>query len=375
MELQLKRPAWVEIDLSALENNYNFIRSRINEQTKIAAVVKANAYGHGVVKVAQKLSQLGAEYFCVGSPDEGIELRKAGITEPILVLAEVLPTQYPDIINGNLIQTAASIKTLESLNKAGIKAAKKVKVHLKVDTGMGRIGFFPEELAEVYSLAHKLENIKIEGIFSHLATADEEKKDFSYQQLQRFNSALDKIKADGFKLPLLHIANSAAVIDIKESSLDLVRPGIMLYGLLPSAELNKEADLKSLLSFKTRVVQLRKLPAGSAVSYGSTYKTETEEKLAVLPVGYKDGYPRLLSNQGEVLIKGQRAPIRGRVCMGQTIVSVDQIDNVEVGDEVVLIGKQGNDEISAAEIANLCGTINYEIVCNLSERLEKVYFD
>ncbi|TDO86493.1 alanine racemase [Halanaerobium saccharolyticum] len=375
MELELKRPAWIEIDLSALKINYNFIRSKINKKTKIAAVVKANAYGHGAVRVAQKLSQLGVEYFCVGSPDEGIELRKAGITEPILVLAEVLPDQYDDIIQGDLIQTAACSETLEALNEAGIRAAKTIKVHLKIDTGMGRIGFFPEKLPEVYTSAQKLDNIQIEGVFSHLAAADEENKEFSYLQLQKFNSALEKIKNAGFHLPLVHIANSAAVIDLKESSLDLVRPGIMLYGLLPSAELNQEADLKPLLSFKTRVVQLRQLPAGSAVSYGSTYKTENEEKLAVLPIGYKDGYPRLLSNQGEVLIKGKRAPIRGRVCMGQTIVSVDQIENVEVGDEVVLIGKQGAEEISASEIARLCGTINYEIVCGLSERLEKIYFD
>ena len=375
MELQLKRPAWIEIDLSALENNYNFIRSRINYQTKIAAVVKANAYGHGVVKVARKLSQLGVEYFCVGSPDEGIELRDAGIAKPILVLAEVLKSQYADIIKGDLIQTAASMETLTALNQAAKNAGKKIRVHLKIDTGMGRIGFLNQDLPEVYNKAVKLENIEVEGILSHLARADEEDKEFSYKQLQKFDSALEKIKKAGFKLPLLHIANSAAVIDLEETSLDLVRPGIMLYGLLPSNDLQKNANLKPLLSFKTRVVQLRKLPAGSAVSYGSTYKTDSEEKLAVLPIGYKDGYPRLLSNQGEVLINGQRAPIRGKVCMGQTIVGVEEIDEVQVGDEVVLIGKQGKEEITATEIADLCGTINYEIVCGLSERLEKVYFD
>lgn len=375
MELQLKRPAWLEIDLSFLENNYKYIRSKINKETKIAAVVKANAYGHGAVRVAQKLSELGAEYLCVGSPDEGLELRKAGINAPIIVLAEVLKSQYNDIIKGDLIQTAASWKSLKSLDKAGIKAEEIIKVHLKVDTGMGRIGFFPEELVDIYSSAVKLKNIKIEGIFSHLARADEKNKEFSYQQLQIFNSALKKIKSAGFQLPLLHIANSAAVIDLEQTYFDLVRPGIMLYGLLPSGELRQEANLKPLLSFKTKIVQLRKLPAGSAVSYGSIYITDSAEELAVLPVGYKDGYPRLLSNQGEVLINGQRAPIRGRVCMGQTIVSVEEIEDVEVGDEVVLIGRQGDEEISATEIADLCGTINYEIVCGLSERLEKIYID
>jgi len=373
LEQYLKRPAWIEIDLSALEHNYKFIRRKINSETKIAAVVKANAYGHGAAKVAKKLSQLGVEYFCVGSPDEGIELREAGIKKPILVLAEVLDSQYQDIIKGDLIQTAASINTLKALNQVGIKANKIIKVHLKFDTGMGRIGFFPEDLLEIYQLAEKLKNIKVEGVFSHFARADEKNKEFSFKQLKRFKSALNKIKAAGFKLPQLHIANSAAVIDLAKTSLDLVRPGIMLYGLLPSNQLKNEAYLKPLLSFKTRIVQLRTLPAGSAVSYGSTYTTEKDERIAVLPIGYKDGYPRLLSNQGEVLINGKRAPIRGRVCMGQTIVSVEQIENVEVGDEVVLIGKQSKEEISATEIADLVGTINYEIICNLSERLKRIY--
>jgi len=373
MRVELKRPAWIEIDFKALEKNYNFIRSRIDKKTKIAAVVKANAYGHGAAKIAPKLSQLGVEYFCVSSPDEGIELRRAGIKKPILVLAEVLETQYSEIVKGDLTQAAASLETISALDKLGAKAKKKVKVHLVVDTGMGRIGFFPDQLNEAYQLAKKLKNIKIDGIFSHLARADEKDKTYSYQQLQKFNSALDNIRESGFKLPLIHIGNSAAIIDLKESFLDLVQPGIILYGLLPSKNLNNEAALTPILSFKTRVVQLRQLSAGSAIGYGSTYKTENKEKLAVLPIGYKDGYPRLLSNQGEVLINGQRAPIRGRVCMGQTIVSVDHIKNVEVGDEVVLIGKQGEKEISAAEIAEICGTINYEIVCNLSERLEKIY--
>jgi len=357
MRVELKRPAWIEIDFKALEKNYNFIRSRIDKKTKIAAVVKANAYGHGAAKIAPKLSQLGVEYFCVSSPDEGIELRRAGIKKPILVLAEVLETQYSEIVKGDLTQAAASLETISALDKLGAKAKKKVKVHLVVDTGMGRIGFFPDQLNEAYQLAKKLKNIKIDGIFSHLARADEKDKTYSYQQLQKFNSALDNIRESGFKLPLIHIGNSAAIIDLKESFLDL----------------NNETALTPILSFKTRVVQLRQLSAGSAIGYGSTYKTENKEKLAVLPIGYKDGYPRLLSNQGEVLINGQRAPIRGRVCMGQTIVSVDHIKNVEVGDEVVLIGKQGEKEISAAEIAEICGTINYEIVCNLSERLEKIY--
>lgn len=373
MELKSSRPAWLEIDLKALENNYRFIRSRIKNKSKIAAVVKADAYGHGAVKIAKKLEKLGAEYFCVGSPDEGIELREAGIDKPVLVLAEVLESQYEDIIKGNLIQTAASKKTLQSLNQYAEKMNKNIKVHLKIDTGMGRIGFFPEEISDVFELAQKLKNIEVEGIFSHFARADEYNKDFSYQQLEKFKKSVQKIKKTASAPPLFHIANSAAVIDLPEASFDLVRPGIMLYGMEPSQELKNENNLQPLLSFKTRVTEIRELPAGFPVSYGSTYKTKSKEKMAVLPVGYKDGYPRLLSNQGEVLINNKRAPIRGKICMGQTIVSIDHLSNVEIGDEVVLIGSQGDEEIKAAEIADLCGTINYEVICNLSDKLEKNY--
>jgi len=373
MGLLSNRPAWLEIDLGALKHNYDIIRSKIPEQTKIVAVVKADAYGHGAVVTAKKLSEWGAEYLCVGSPGEGIELREAGIERPIIVLAEVLEEQYSDIVKGNLIQTAASFKTLRELNNTGKKAGFVISVHLNFDTGMGRIGFLPEELMGAFAAAEKLKYIKVEGLFSHLARADEGDKEFAYQQLALFNKTIKKIEDAGYNIPLKHLANSAAVIDLPEFAMDMVRPGIMLYGLLPSEELLKEADLKPVLSFKSRIVQLRELDAGSAISYGSTYITEEKEKLAVLPVGYKDGYPRLLSNQGEVLINGKRAPIRGRICMGQIIVGVNNVEDVKVGDEVVLIGEQQGESITASEIADLTNTINYEIVCNLSSRLEKVY--
>lgn len=368
------RPAWLEIDLAALTDNYKTIKSLIPENTKIAAVVKADAYGHGAVKVAKKLSYLGVDYFCVASPDEGLELRQQGIKKPILVLGEILPEQYSDIIKANLIQAAASIETLIGLNKIASKAKTKIKIQLKIDTGMGRIGFLPAELTP--SFFDKLKNFKsleINGIFSHLARADESNKQFTLQQKQIFEAVITNFKQHKFNIDCCHIANSAAILDLPDFSFDLVRPGIILYGLLPSAEITNQIPLKAVLNFKTKIVQLRTLPANSSISYGGTYQTKTAEQVAVLPIGYKDGYPRLLSNRGYVLINGQQAPIRGRICMGQTIVSVDKIAEVKVGDEVVLLGKQKDNKITAAELAELTDTINYEIVCNLSSRLNKIY--
>ncbi|SFM05730.1 alanine racemase [Halanaerobium salsuginis] len=368
------RPAWLEIDLAALTDNYKTIKSLIPENTKIAAVVKADAYGHGAVKVAKKLSYLGVDYFCVASPDEGLELRQQGIKKPILVLGEILPEQYSDIIKANLIQAAASIETLIGLNKIASKAKTKIKIQLKIDTGMGRIGFLPAELTP--SFFDKLKNFKsleINGIFSHLARADESNKQFTLQQKQIFEAVITNFKQHKFNIDCCHIANSAAILDLPDFSFDLVRPGIILYGLLPSVEITNQIPLKAVLNFKTKIVQLRTLPANSSISYGGTYQTKIAEQVAVLPIGYKDGYPRLLSNRGYVLINGQRAPIRGRICMGQTIVSVDKIAEVKVGDEVVLLGKQKDNKITAAELAELTDTINYEIVCNLSSRLNKIY--
>lgn len=372
MNLESSRPAWIEIDLKALKMNYNKIRDKVKDK-KIAAVVKADAYGHGAVKIAQKLSEFGTDYFCVGSPDEGLELREAGIKKPILVLAEVLENQYQEIIDANLIQTVGSLKTLTGLNKIAAKNNTVQSVHLKLDTGMGRIGFLENNIIEAFEKASKLRHIRIEALFSHLARADEKNKDYSFQQLDKFKRIIKKLESLGYNIPLKHIANSAAIIDLPQFIMDMVRPGIMIYGLEPSGNLKNSMDLQSLLSFKTKIVEIRSLAAGSAISYGSDYITKKKEKLAVLPVGYKDGYPRILSNKADVLINGQRAPIRGKICMGQTIVSVDHIKDVKIGDEVVLIGKQKKEEITASEIADLAQTINYEIVCNLSERLEKIY--
>lgn len=373
MNINQTRPAFIEIDLKALANNYQLIRDDIPEDTMIASVVKADAYGHGAVEAAKCLISCGTDYLAVACPEEALELRKAGIEAKIIVLGEVLPEQYDLIVEQKLIQTAASIKTLEGLNK---KAAFKniiQPVHIKIDTGMGRIGFFPEEVKKVFSKIRALDNIKVEGVFTHFASADEKNKSYARKQWDIFQNTLEKIEEMEFKIAIKHAANSAAVIDLPEKALNMVRPGIMLYGMYPSEEVKKRFDLKPVLSFKTKIVQIRELKAGSKISYGSTYITKNKERLAVLPIGYKDGYLRTLSNKADVLINGKRAPVRGRICMGQVVVSLKNIAETEVGDEVVLIGKQKNDEIKAAELADIAGTINYEITCVLSSRLRKIY--
>ena len=373
MNFNKTRPAFIEINLKALSDNYQLIRDDIPEDTMVASVVKADAYGHGAVEAAKCLISCGTDYLAVACPEEALELRKAGIETKIIVLGEVLPEQYDLIIEQKLIQTAASIKTLEGLNRKAATRNIIQPVHIKIDTGMGRIGFFPQEINEVFNRIKSLDNIKVEGVFTHFASADEKDKSYARKQWDIFQSTLEKIEKMGFKIAVKHAANSAAVIDLPGKALNMVRPGIMLYGMYPSDEVKKRFELKPVLSFKSKIVQIRELKAGSKISYGSTYITKNKERLAVLPIGYKDGYLRILSNKADVLINGKRAAVRGRICMGQVVVSLENIAEAEIGDEVVLIGKQGNEEIKAAELANIAKTINYEITCALSSRLRKIY--
>ncbi len=373
MNFNKTRPAFIEINLKALSDNYQLIRDDIPEDTMVASVIKADAYGHGAVKAAKCLISCGTDYLAVACPEEALELRKAGIETKIIVLGEVLPEQYDLIIEQKLIQTAASIKTLEGLNRKAATRNIIQPVHIKIDTGMGRIGFFPQEINEVFNRIKSLDNIKVEGVFTHFASADEKDKSYARKQWDIFQSTLEKIEKMGFKIAVKHAANSAAVIDLPGKALNMVRPGIMLYGMYPSDEVKKRFELKPVLSFKSKIVQIRELKAGSKISYGSTYITKNKERLAVLPIGYKDGYLRILSNKADVLINGKRAAVRGRICMGQVVVSLENIAEAEIGDEVVLIGKQGNEEIKAAELANIAKTINYEITCALSSRLRKIY--
>lgn len=373
MVVEITRPVWAEINLDNIVYNLEQVRKRVSAETLIMAVVKADAYGHGVIPVARRVVEAGADRLAVALPEEGVELREAGFKLPVQVLGEILPPQYPLILDYDLIPTIGKIETARGLNQLAVRKGVLQKVHLKVDTGMGRIGTLPDSAVEFVLKIAQLSNLELEGLMTHFATADEENKEYTYYQWERFNYVIRKLEAEGVNIPIKHAANSATIIDLPQFELDMVRPGIMLYGLRPSHEVDNSLSLKPALSWKARIIYLKEVPAGTAISYGSTYITPRRSKIATIPLGYADGYSRLLSNKGQVLIHGRRAPVRGRVCMDQFMVDVTEIPDVSVGDEVVLIGKQGKEEITATEIADLTGTINYEITCSISKRVPRIY--
>lgn len=370
---KLTRPVWAEINLENIKYNLNQVKKNIPEDTLIMAVVKADAYGHGVLPVAQTVVEAGADRLAVALPEEGRELRNAGFKLPIQILGEVLSSQIPILVEYDLIPTISKLETIKTLDKLAKEKNVIKKVHVKVDTGMGRIGIFPDEAVQFIKKANDFDNIEVEGLMTHFAKADEKNKEYTYKQWEKFQIVIDQLEEENIEIPIKQAANSAAIIDLPEMSLNMVRPGIMMYGLRPSHQVDQKFKLKPALSWKTRIVYLKEVPKGTKISYGGTYVTDKKAKIATLPLGYADGYARLLSNKGEVLIKGQRAPIRGRICMDQFMVDVTHIDNVAVGDEVVLIGKQNEEEFSATEMADLIGTINYEITCDITKRVPRIY--
>lgn len=370
------RPTWVEINLDNLRHNIMEIKQIISSATRLCAIVKADAYGHGAVEVAKEALECGASYLGVALLDEAIQLRESGITSPILILGFTPENQFDKILEYNITQTVYNFKSGAMLSDCALKQNKKAKVHIKVDTGMSRIGFCPEACTtDEFRNLFSLQGLEIEGIFTHFARADERDRSFTNEQFQIFTEIVKTIEENVYKIPIKHVANSAGVLQYPETRLDMVRPGIILYGLYPSDEIDKNLiSLKPVMSFKTRVSNVKVLPKGKPISYGGTYITQRQSIIATLPVGYADGYSRLLSSKAHVLIKGQRAPVVGRVCMDQCMVDVTDIQgNVSIGDEVVLWGDDGNERISVEEIAKLIGTINYEVVCGISKRVPRVY--
>ena len=361
------RPTWVEINLSKLKRNFYRVKKIVGKR-KIIAVVKADAYGHGSVEVSKTLEKAGAYALCTASLEEAIKLRESGIKIPILVLGYVNPSALPVAAKLNIPVTLFDKHFLKRLRE--YKGEYPLKIHINVDTGMGRIGVTPSEISEIINTLNTLPFIIFEGIYTHLSTAD---TDLSYanKQLSIFENILDQLKEKNLLPPLIHTANSAAILNLKRSYFNAVRPGILLYGLSP---LNKAIDnFEPIMNFKTRTIYSKLVPKGKSISYGRTFITKKETLIATLPVGYADGYPRALSNKGEVLIKKRRAKIIGNITMDQTMIDVTGFPYIHPGNEVVLIGKQGNETITASEIAKKITTINYEIVSRIGKRVPRIF--
>ena len=360
------RNVWAEVDLSAIAHNVQVTRKVLKPGTKICAVVKADAYGHGAVPVATAALAAGVNYLAVSMTQEALELREAGIMAPILILGTMTEEHEKALVDYNITQTVYDLAVAQELSAAALQENKVAKVHLAVDTGMNR----PEEAADLAEAISKLPHVELEGMFSHFASADEMDKSFAESQYRKFMEADRAIKDRGIQIPLVHIDNSAGITEMKHTECDMVRQGITLYGLWPSDDVERCLDLKPALSLKAEVVFVKDVPAGEKIGYGCTYETKAPMKVATIPLGYADGYSRALSNRGYITIRGYKAPVVGRICMDQFMVDVTNVPGVHKGDEAVIFGPGG---VSLDQLAKWVGTIPYELMCLLSTRVPRKY--
>jgi len=378
---------WAEIDLAAIANNVRELRRRTDIRAKVMAVVKADGYGHGAVEVARTALANGAEWLGVARLPEAIALREAGLDAPMLVFGYTPPADAGRLVEFDLRQSVYSLDAARAYSAVAVARGRTIRVHLKVDTGMGRLGLVPaalralepghtigEDFIRTATAIASLPGLEPEGIFTHFAAADSADLSYAERQLALFIEALSALRANGLEFALRHAANSAAVIGIPESHLDLVRPGIALYGLRPSDEVDLTGIvLKPAMALKTRIVHLKAVSAGTCISYGMTYRTPRPTVIATVPAGYADGFRRLFSSQGWMLVHGRRVPVVGRVCMDLSMLDVGAVPGARVEDEVVIFGVQGTESISADDLAHELGTINYEIVCDVTARVPRVY--
>ncbi len=366
----------VRISKDAIIHNINQIKKLVPPNTKLMPVIKADGYGHGAFNMASVLEN-SADYFAVAIIEEALELRNCGIKTPIMLLGYTAPVYFKEAIENDITVTILTLEDAQEISDTAGKMGKTAKIHIPVDTGMSRIGFTPdEEGADLVSKIASMDNLLLEGVFTHFATADERNKDFTKLQAKRFEQFRNLLTSRGVNVQLYHCANSGAIMQHNEFSFDMMRPGIILYGLYPSDEVDRSViDLHPVMELRTRVAFVKTIKKGDCVSYGCTFTAKRDMKVATIPVGYADGYPRLLSNKGRVIVNGSYAPIVGRICMDQFMIDVTNVENVNVGDEVVLMGKSDGLSISADEIANYAGTINYEIVCGISKRVPREVID
>lgn len=372
---QWSRPTWAEVDLGVIGRNLRLIKQMVGPHRSIMAIVKADAYGHGAKQVARVALRAGADWLGVAFPEEGAELRDSGIAAPMVVLGPVFPEQVGLALGKDLSVSVSGMELARALEQEAAKRGVWAKVHVKVDTGMGRLGIPLDKTLDFLRKLVSLPHLMIEGLYTHLATAEEPNSHFAMEQLSRFLEVDQKARAVGIKIPFRHAANSAGLLFFEQSRLDIVRPGIMIYGCSPNPNAPNPLPLGPALAWKTRVAHLKAVEAGESISYGRTFVASGPMKVAVLPLGYGDGLPRNLSNRGEVLIRGHRAPIVGMICMDMTIVDVTSIHGVELGDEVVLVGRQEGQEIRAEEMAQWAGTISYEILCGIGKRVPRLYLE
>ena len=361
-----------EVDLSAISHNIKAIKEKV-APARVMAVVKANAYGHGVLPTSRVALQSGADSLGVALVEEGAELREKGFRAPILVFGGMLPEQADEFVRYDLQATVYDDQALAALQQTARRQQKQALVHVKIDTGMGRVGIPWTEAEAFIKKVAATENIALQGVYTHFATSDEMDKSFTHLQLSRFKEIVTACERDGIHIPIKHAANSGAILDVPESYFDLVRPGVMMYGYYPSTETTESVAIKAAMTFKTRVLHIKEIERGTSVSYGRTFMARQKSRVATLPVGYADGYNRLLSNQGEVLIRGRKFPVIGRVCMDLIMVDLGGDKEIRIGDEVVLFGWQNGQQVSVQSICDKLNTIPYEVTCWVSQRVPRVY--
>ena len=377
-KLKAGRPTWAEIDLAALAHNFHVIKNQIGPDTKVLAAVKANAYGHGAVECARRLESEGCDWFGVALPEEGVELRSAGIGRPILCLGGFWPGQEVSLLEHQLTPVVYRLDLIELLNRAAQSANKTAGVHVKIDTGMGRLGVRADAVAEFCNALARFKHIRVEGLMTHLAAADDEaKQEFTDNQLSKFAAAIAAFREHGFQPTLIHAANSAAAFANQGARGNMIRPGGSLYGFVRDVfPANVETPaLRPVMSLHSRIVLLKNVPQGEYLGYGCTFQTQRDSLIATIPIGYDDGYRRALSNRARVIVRGKFARVVGRVSMDLTLVDVTGVSNVSLDDHVMLLGRDGECLIAAEDLGELAGTISYEITCGISNRVPRIYED
>jgi alanine racemase len=362
-----------EVNLDAIRANLRAIRAKVGAGVRIMAVVKANAYGHGAARVAFAAPRAGADMFGVAHIEEAVELRDAGITSPILILGMSSPEESSEIVANDVTASVCDMDLARALSDSAAKLGKQAGVHVKVDTGMGRIGVRADSALDFTRKLSELPSLSVDGIFTHFPCSDEEDTEFTTGQIGGFRTLLNQLSSEGLRPPLAHTANSGAVLDYVDSYFDMVRPGLLMYGCYPSPSVSRSIVVSPSLTFRTRIVFIKEIDAQESVSYGRTFRASRRTRVATIPAGYADGFLRRLSNCGHAIVGGRRVPVIGRVCMDQTMLDVSDVPNARVGDEVILYGSQGGETISVEEVANLVETAPHDVLCAIGQRVPRVY--